>query len=137
MYRLRKSRQKICGEASIEWPDYFKLGHYPIFEKVDNFDEHGLVFFTTIIFQTTPGSMVEHIKMTAQEAKQKSEVIRKIFSTHEQVKPTPFLRTAGLDCEFVFVRNRSKHRDATVYHEFVGFFKRHPKVKKTDCAKIG
>src|SRR5688500_6734464 len=59
-----KVGRKSGGEASIEWPDYFKLGHYPISEKVDNFDEHGLVFFTTIIFQTTPGSMVEHIKIT-------------------------------------------------------------------------
>ena len=86
--------------------------------------------------------MAEHIKMTAQEAKQKAEAIRKVIldTYHREVQPSPFftdLRAGTLSrprlqgwiknwYSFALEVNTGM---ATVYHQFVGFFKRHPELE--------
>ena len=79
--------------------------------------------------------MAEHIKMTAQEAKQKAEGIRKVIldTYHNEVKPSPFFQrasggnsiaqaTAGLDQELVCIRPRSQHRYGDVVSSICRFF---------------
>ncbi len=94
--------------------------------------------------------MAEHSKMTAQEAKQKSEAIRKIIidTYKNEVKPSPFftdLRAGTLSrprlqgwiknwYSFALEVNTGM---ATVYHQFVGFFKRHPELENRIAQKIG
>src|SRR5688572_3279867 len=86
--------------------------------------------------------VAEHIKMTAQEAKQKAEAIRKVIldTYHREVQPSPFftdLRAGTLSrprlqgwiknwYSFALEVNTGM---ATVYHQFVGFFKRHPELE--------
>ena len=94
--------------------------------------------------------MAEHIKMTAQEAKQKAEAIRKVIldTYHREVQPSPFftdLRAGTLSrarlqgwiknwYSFALEVNTGM---ATVYHQFVGFFKRHPELENRIAQKIG
>src|SRR5947209_3975918 len=70
-------------------------------------DNRVLISLTSsIINNHLPGrneTMAEHIKLTAQEAKQKAEAIRKIIldTYHNEVKPSPFfseLRAGTLSC---------------------------------------
>ena len=86
--------------------------------------------------------MTEHSKMTAQEAKQKAEAIRKLIldTYHREVQPSPFftdLRAGTLSrprlqgwiknwYSFALEVNTGM---GTVYHQFVGFFKRHPALE--------
>ena len=94
--------------------------------------------------------MAEHIKMTAQEAKQKAEAIRKVIldTYRREVQPSPFftdLRAGTLSrprlqgwiknwYSFALEVNTGM---ATVYHQFVGFFKRHPELENRIAQKIG
>ena len=94
--------------------------------------------------------MAEHIKMTAQEAKQKAEAIRKVIldTYHREVQPSPFftdLRAGTLSrprlqgwiknwYSFALEVNTGM---ATVYHQFVGFFKSHPELENRIAQKIG
>ena len=79
--------------------------------------------------------VAEHIKMTAQEAKQKAEGIRKVIldTYHNEVKPSPFfseLRAGTLSRKRLqgWIRNwyafalEVNTGMATLYHQFVGFF---------------
>jgi pyrroloquinoline quinone (PQQ) biosynthesis protein C len=92
----------------------------------------------------------EHIKMTAPEAKQKAEAIRKIIldTYHKEVKPSPFftdLRAGTLSRARLqgWIKNwyafalEVNTGMATVYHQFVGFFKRHPDLENRIAQKIG
>src|SRR5215471_4817483 len=92
----------------------------------------------------------EHIKMTAPEAKQKAEAIRKIIldTYHKEVKPSPFfteLRAGTLSRARLqgWIKNwyafavEVNTGMATVYHQFVGFFKRHPELEDMVAQKIG
>ncbi|HEY7322932.1 MAG TPA: hypothetical protein VIE89_35675 [Candidatus Binatia bacterium] len=94
--------------------------------------------------------MAEHIKMTAQEAKQKAEAIRKIIldTYHNEVKPSPFfseLRAGTLSRKRLqgWIKNwyafalEVNTGMATAYHQFVGFFKRHPELENRIAQKIG
>ena len=80
--------------------------------------------------------MAEHIKMTEQEAKQKAEGIRKIIldTYKNEVQPSPFftdLRAGNLSRARLqgWIKNwyafalEVNTGMATVYHQFVGFFK--------------
>ncbi|MGH7810285.1 MAG: hypothetical protein ACREP5_08420, partial [Candidatus Binatia bacterium] len=94
--------------------------------------------------------MADHRKMTAEEAKQKSEAIRNIIldTYHAEVKPAPFftdLRAGTLSraqlqgwiknwYSFALEVNTGM---ATSYHQFVGFFKRHPELENRIAQKIG
>ena len=94
--------------------------------------------------------MTEHSKMTAQEAKQKAEAIRKLIldTYHREVQPSPFftdLRAGTLSrprlqgwiknwYSFALEVNTGM---GTVYHQFVGFFKRHPALEDRIAQKIG
>ncbi len=94
--------------------------------------------------------MTEHSKMTAREAKQKAEAIRKVIldTYHREVQPSPFfndLRAGNLSqarlkgwitnwYSFALEVNTGM---ATVYHQFVGFFKRHPDLEDRIAQKIG
>jgi pyrroloquinoline quinone (PQQ) biosynthesis protein C len=94
--------------------------------------------------------MAEHIKLTAQEAKQKAEAIRKIIldTYHNEVKPSPFfseLRAGTLSRKRLqaWIKNwyafalEVNTGMATSYHQFVGFFKRHPDLENRIAQKIG
>src|SRR6266566_4004358 len=88
--------------------------------------------------------------MTAQEAKQKAETIRKVIldTYRREVQPSPFfndLRAGNLSqarlqgwiknwYAFVLEVNTGM---ATSYHQFVGFFKRHPELENRIAQKIG
>jgi len=94
--------------------------------------------------------VAEHIKMTAQEAKQKSEGIRKVIldTYREEIKPSPFftdLRAGTLSRDQLqgWIKNwysfalEVNTGMATVYHQFVGFFKRHPELENRIAQRIG
>src|ERR1043166_8552102 len=94
--------------------------------------------------------MPEHIKMTQQEAKRRAEEIRKVIldTYHNEVKPSPFfthLRGGTLSRKQLqgWIRNwysfalEVNTGMATVYHQFVGFFKRHPDLENRIAQKIG
>ena len=94
--------------------------------------------------------MAEHIKMTAQEAKQKAEAIRKVIldTYHNEVKPSPFFtdlragtlskaRLQGWITNWYSFALEVNTGMATSYHQFVGFFKRHPKLENRIAQKIG
>ena len=94
--------------------------------------------------------MTEHIKMTPQEAKQKVAAIRKIIlDTYlQEVKPSPFfsdLRAGTLSRKRLqgWIKNwyafalEVNTGMATSYHQFVGFFKRHPELENRIAQKIG
>jgi pyrroloquinoline quinone (PQQ) biosynthesis protein C len=94
--------------------------------------------------------MPERIKLTPQEAKDKTEAIRKVIldTYHREVQPLPFfndLRAGTLSrprlqgwiknwYSFALEVNTGM---ATVYHQFVGFFKRHPELEDRIAQKIG
>src|SRR5262249_38974683 len=95
-------------------------------------------------------TVTEHIKMTAAEAKQKAEAIRKVIldTYHQEVKPSPFfseLRAGTLSRKRLqgWIRNwyafalEVNTGMATSYHQFVGFFKRHPELENRIAQKIG
>src|SRR3989475_13167993 len=88
--------------------------------------------------------------MTPQEAKQKAEGIRKIIldTYHQEVKPSPFfseLRAGTLSRKRLqaWIKNwyafalEVNTGMATSYHQFVGFFKRHPELENRIAQKIG
>src|ERR1044072_8246147 len=88
--------------------------------------------------------------MTAQEAKQKAETIRKVIldTYHREVQPSPFFtdRRAGTLSHArlqAWIRNwysfalEVNTGMATVYHQFVGFFKRHPDLENRMGQTIG
>jgi len=94
--------------------------------------------------------MAEHIKMTPQEAKQKAEAIRKIIldTYHQEIKPSPFFselragtlsrkRLQGWITNWYAFALEVNTGMATVYHQFVGFFKRHPELEDRIAQKIG
>jgi pyrroloquinoline quinone (PQQ) biosynthesis protein C len=94
--------------------------------------------------------MAEHIKMTPQEAKQKVEAIRRIIlDTYEkEIKPQPFFnelragtlsrkRLQGWVMNWYSFALEVNTGMATVYHQFVGFFKRHPELEDRIAQKIG
>jgi len=94
--------------------------------------------------------MTEHIKMTAVEAKQKAEAIRKVIldTYHQEVKPSPFFndlragtlsrkRLQGWITNWYAFALEVNTGMATVYHQFVGFFKRHPELEDRIAQKIG
>ena len=94
--------------------------------------------------------MADHSKLSAQEAKQKAEAIRKVIldTYHREVKPSPFftdLRAGILSRERLqgWIKNwysfalEVNTGMATVYHQFVGFFKRHPELEDRIAQKIG
>src|ERR1051325_10044616 len=76
--------------------------------------------------------MSEHIKMTPQEAKAKVAALRQIV-----------LDTLEKGCLQFWVKNwhafavEVNTGMATVYHQFVGFFKRHPELEDMVAQKIG
>src|SRR5678815_1823664 len=91
-------------------------------------------------------TVTEHSKLSAQEAKQKAEAIRKVIldTYHREVKPSPFftdLRAGTLSRERLqaWIKNwysfalEVNTGMATVYHQFVGFFKRHPDLEDRIC----
>ena len=94
--------------------------------------------------------MAVHRVMTVQEAKLKSAAIRKIIldTYHDEVWPAPFftdLRAGTLSrprlqgwiknwYSFALEVNTGM---ATSYHQFVGFFKRHPELENRIAQKIG
>ena len=94
--------------------------------------------------------MAEHIKMTPQEAKAKVAALRSIvLDTYEkEIKSHPFfkeLRAGTLEREHLrfWIKNwyafalEVNTGMATVYHQFVGFFKRHPELEDMIAQKIG
>jgi len=94
--------------------------------------------------------VTDHSKLSAQEAKQKSEAIRKVIldTYHREVKPSPFfadLRAGTMSRERLqgWIKNwysfalEVNTGMATVYHQFVGFFKRHPELENRIAQKIG
>lgn len=94
--------------------------------------------------------MGEHVKMSPQEAKEKVAALRQIvFDTYEKtIKNQPFfveLRAGTLPraklrgwilnwYAFALEVNTGM---ATAYHQFVGFFKRHPECEDLIAQKIG
>lgn len=94
--------------------------------------------------------MAEHIKMSPQEAKEKVAALRKIvLDTYDrEIKDHPFfkeLRAGTLSREHLkfWIKNwyafalEVNTGMATVYHQFVGFFKRHPECEDLIAQKIG
>jgi pyrroloquinoline quinone (PQQ) biosynthesis protein C len=94
--------------------------------------------------------VTEHTKMTAQEAKQKAEAIRKVIldTYHREVQPSPFFndlragklseaRLKGWITNWYSFALEVNTGMATVYHQFVGFFKRHPDLENRIAQKIG
>ena len=94
--------------------------------------------------------MPEHIKMSSQEAKEKvAELHKIILDTYKKdVKDLPFfteLREGTLSREHLrfWIKNwyafavEVNTGMATVYHQFVGFFKRHPECEDRLAQKIG
>ncbi len=94
--------------------------------------------------------MAEHIKMSPAEAKEKVAALRKIvLDTYEkEIKHHPFfaeLRAGTLSRNrlqgwienwYTFALEVNTGM-ATVYHQFVGFFKRHPELEDMIAQKIG
>jgi len=94
--------------------------------------------------------MGEHIKMSPQEAKKKVEDLRQIvLDTYDkEIKDLPFFRelragTLSRDHLKFWVKNwyafalEVNTGMASVYHQFVGFFKRHPECEDLIAQKIG
>lgn len=94
--------------------------------------------------------MAEHIKMTPQEAKEKVAALRKVvLDTYDkEIKNHPFfedLRAGKLSRHSLqgWIKNwytfalEVNTGMATVYHQFVGFFKRHPDLEDRIAQKIG
>src|ERR687887_397884 len=94
--------------------------------------------------------MAEHIKMTPQEAKAKVAALRQIvLDTYEkEIRNHPFfkeLRAGTLERDHLrfWIKNwyafalEVNTGMATVYHQFVGFFKRHPELEDMVAQKIG
>jgi len=94
--------------------------------------------------------MAEHIKMTPQEAKEKVAALRKIvLDTYErEVKNQPFftelragtlarVQLKGWITNWYAFALEVNTGMATVYHQFVGFFKRHPECEDLIAQKIG
>lgn len=94
--------------------------------------------------------MAEHIKMSPQEAKAKVQALRQIvLDTYEkEIRNHPFfteLRAGTLSREYLkfWIKNwyafalEVNTGMATVYHQFVGFFKRHPDLEDLIAQKIG
>lgn len=94
--------------------------------------------------------MAEHIKMTPQEAKTKVAALRRIvLDTYEkEIRNHPFfteLRSGTLERDHLrfWIKNwyafalEVNTGMATVYHQFVGFFKRHPELEDMIAQKIG
>jgi pyrroloquinoline quinone (PQQ) biosynthesis protein C len=94
--------------------------------------------------------VAEHIKMSPAEAKEKVAALRKIvLDTYEkEIKHHPFfaeLRAGTLSRNrlqgwienwYTFALEVNTGM-ATVYHQFVGFFKRHPELEDMIAQKIG
>ena len=94
--------------------------------------------------------MAEHIKMTTPEAKAQVQALRRIvLDTYDRtIKDQPFfveLRAGTLSRErlrgwatnwYAFALEVNTGM-ATVYHQFVGFFKRHPECEDLIAQKIG
>lgn len=94
--------------------------------------------------------MAEHIKMTADEAKRRVAALRQIvIDTYEgEIRSHPFfidLRAGSLSQKrlrgwitnwYAFALEVNTGM-ATVYHQFVGFFKRHPECEDLIAQKIG
>jgi len=94
--------------------------------------------------------MAEHVKMSPQEAKEKVAALRQVvFDTYEKtIKNQPFfveLRAGTLPREklkgwvtnwYAFALEVNTGM-ATAYHQFVGFFKRHPECEDLIAQKIG
>ena len=94
--------------------------------------------------------MAEHIRMTPQEAKAKVAALRQIvLDTYDkEIRNHPFfqeLRAGTLEREHLrfWIKNwyafalEVNTGMATVYHQFVGFFKRHPELEDMIAQKIG
>src|SRR3989442_11891821 len=94
--------------------------------------------------------MAEHIKMSPQEAKEKVAALRQIvLDTYgREIKDQPFfndLRAGTLSDKRLqgWIKNwyafalEVNTGMATVYHQFVGFFKRHPDLENRIAQKIG
>lgn len=94
--------------------------------------------------------MGEHIKMSPHEARQKVAALRKIvLDTYaKEIKNHPFFEdlragTLSRHCLQGWIRNwyafalEVNTGMATVYHQFVGFFKRHPELEDRIAQKIG
>ena len=94
--------------------------------------------------------MAEHVRMTPEEAKAKVAALRKtVLDTYEnEIKDHPFfreLRAGTLSKEYLrfWIKNwyafalEVNTGMATVYHQFVGFFKRHPELEDLIAQKIG
>jgi pyrroloquinoline quinone (PQQ) biosynthesis protein C len=94
--------------------------------------------------------MAQHIKLTPEEAKAKVSALRQIvLDTYEkEIKNHPFfqdLRAGTMSRKRLqgWVRNwytfalEVNTGMATVYHQFVGFFKRHPELEDRIAQKIG
>jgi pyrroloquinoline quinone (PQQ) biosynthesis protein C len=94
--------------------------------------------------------MAEHIKMTPQEAKAKVAALRQIvLDTYEkEIRNHPYfrdLRAGTLERDHLKFWIKNWHAFAvevntgmaTVYHQFVGFFKRHPDLEDMVAQKIG
>lgn len=94
--------------------------------------------------------MAEHIKLSPQEAKEKVAALRQIVldTYKKQVKNQPFfneLRAGTLSREQLkgWIKNwyafalEVNTGMATAYHQFVGFFKRHPECEDLIAQKIG
>lgn len=94
--------------------------------------------------------MGEHIKMTTPEAKARVQALRRIvLDTYDgTIRDQPFfveLRAGTLSRErlngwatnwYAFALEVNTGM-ATVYHQFVGFFKRHPECEDLIAQKIG
>src|SRR5436853_7914622 len=94
--------------------------------------------------------MSEHIKMTPYETKARVAGLRQIvLDTYEkEIRPHPYFRdlragTLEKGCLQFWVKNWHAFAVevntcmATVYHQFVGFFKRHPELQDMVAQKIG
>ena len=94
--------------------------------------------------------MAEHIKMTPQEAKERVAALRQIVldTYRREIKNQPFftgLRGGTLSHKRLqgWIKNwytfalEVNTGMATVYHQFVGFFKRHPQLEDRIAQKIG
>ncbi len=94
--------------------------------------------------------MTEHVRLSPEEAKKKVAALRKIVldTYRTEVKDLPFfteLRAGTLPVENLrfWIKNwyafalEVNTGMATVYHQFVGFFKRHPECEDLIAQKIG
>jgi pyrroloquinoline quinone (PQQ) biosynthesis protein C len=94
--------------------------------------------------------MAEHLKMSAKEAKEKVAALRRIvLDTYDsEIRDQPFfkeLRSGALSQRRLqgWIKNwysfavEVNTGMATAYHQFVGFFKRHPECEDVIAQKIG